>query len=853
MATSDATSPSHAFAGRLGTAATDLVRALRPVLFAAWLAFVVIAGRPNLGAGVHDATRQLYVLLAALFVAYAAYLALARKLPDSTPLGWCALGLVGAYTVATLASVDARISAEASLQVGACVIAFFVFHERGFFSTNTLVRSLVFLAGLAGVLSLVQVAIAYSEWAAALDSIRGLRASDLAPPPVLRRRGVLDHPNNLAMLLNLALPFALLLAVRPRLSGDRAFGLAVALIAGAALLFTQSRGAWLGTIATQPVFWLLLYLHTGRRLTSTDLRDWAGNHTRLLAAIAMIGLALIAVALFYAIAIQPAWLFRATLGPRLETLRAAFDIFLDHPLTGAGPGAFGVLNEAYGIERPEALTIVHNAYLQVLADAGLFGALAVLAGGVVVATSMLRAWRRGRADQRALVAACTAALLATLVHGLLDSPPAWNTVLLPFALAVAIAMRVAPPAAPARFRPTAAPARLVVLALIPLVLAGWLAFDSSHSRYDDSLRALQSGRLDVAATLAVAAAQDDPDFAVYQLHAGVSLVALQLESAQQGERSDLLADGITYLQRAAVLDPHSSLAFANLAIALQLNGDQADAADAARRALAESPSDATIARVSGSVLEQAGLPEEAIAAYATAVRLDPGLSQSPFWASTPERKAIRPAVLAASGVDACALGRFAALYGVYNEDLDALAAECSAAVRSSPTAANRSSLALILFAQGAVEESRHHAEAAVAANPPSPEAMIAAALVLGAGDLSEVRTHLYRAAQFADLDAAALLAYTYQAPGTPAPGALQLLPIPQSPDAMPVRVRDQLSRVAPSGADTPAEAMQAYREGRMYYTHVALREGPATLLIPGAWPQLVSPALLLGLDAQSSQ
>lgn len=816
------------------------------------MAFVVLLGRPNYEDNVYDATLRLQILLGAMFLAYLIFLAFVRELPGPTALDWCVAGLVVAYAMATLWSVNPRVSAESALPICACVISFYVFHERRLFATQLLVRAIVVVTSLAGLLTLLQMATQYASWAATVEAMRGFTLADLSPPPVLRSRGVLDHPNNLAMFLNIALPFAIILAFKPGAKWDRGLAL-LALTSGIlALFFTLSRGAWLGTLVSQPLFWLLVYLHTGRRLSVRGLLDWTRDHLRALctgAAVCALG---IGTGVLYVAAVQPPWLFRQTLGTRFETLSAAFEMFLDHPLSGAGPNTFGLIKHAYGIEQPYTLNIAHNAYVQVLVDVGLFGGVILLAAGAVLGSCLVRGWRSGRADDRLVVAACTAAIVATLVHGLSDSPPTWNTVLLPFALVLAIAMRYAPLHSIEGLRRFAVVPRLVVFLLIAGTLAGWLVTNRSHSQYDLSLRAWNQGQLVASASHAAEAAGHDPDFAVYQLHAGISLVALYLNEDEAANWPGALDDGIGFLRQAVELDPHGSLGFANLAVALQLQGDRVGAGEAARHALAVSLADPTIAVVAGSVFEAAGMRDDAIAAYARAVSIDPGVTQSPYWASTPQRQTMRAAVIEASGLDACTIGHFAALYGVFVDDLDPLAAACGAIVGAPGGEANRSSLALILFALGRVEEARIEGERALLAST-SPETLVMSAIVLAEGDLTRVRTYLFQASQYGGPDAAALLAYTYAQRDDPATHSLNLPALPQQFDEMPAIVSDRLHRVAPAGASSPLEVGQLNRMAKIYFSDIALREVPATVFIPGEWSELVSPAVILALQIQNSR
>ena len=61
-------------------------------------------------------------------LAYAAWLLVCRRLPGPTPLDW-ACGLIAAYALAMTTSVNPRVSLEASLLVGAGVVAFYAVHD----------------------------------------------------------------------------------------------------------------------------------------------------------------------------------------------------------------------------------------------------------------------------------------------------------------------------------------------------------------------------------------------------------------------------------------------------------------------------------------------------------------------------------------------------------------------------------------------------------------------------------------------------------------------------------------------------------------------------------------------------
>jgi tetratricopeptide (TPR) repeat protein len=518
-------------------------------------------------------------------------------------------------------------------------------------------------------------------------------------------------------------------------------------------------------------------------------------------------------------------------------------MFADHPLTGVGPQVYDVLNGAYGIENPQ-WTIAHNAYAQVLADIGLVGAAALLVGGWLMVRSMVRAWQIAAPQDRLILAACIAAIVATLVHGLSDSPPTWNVALLPFAMVLAIAMRFVPEPAVKPRGISRAPS-FVGLALIPLIVVGWSVMDGAHSHYDKSISASAAGDMQAAAQQAIEAVDGDPHSLVYKLQAGISLVALSQDERAAAIWPGALQQGIEYLRGAIEEDPHNGMAYANLGLALQMAGDNEGAAEAAHRALVETQKDATIAIVAGSIFEHAGMTDEAVFAYGAAMDVDPSLAQSPYWGTSGERQDLRSQALVASGLDACELGYEAGLYGVYVDDLPSLTSECRSIVDASGGQAKRPDLALMLFKQGKTDEAKAEANETLKSLGRTPVALVMSAIVLSDGNLTQARSDLFDAR--ARTDAAALLGYTFGA--SPASSPALDVSLPQRDEEMPRLVEKRLGAIVPSYADSVDEAMTSYQLGRFYYSHIALREAPQLKIILGEWAQVVSPNMLLAFDA----
>lgn len=110
---------------------------------------------------------------------------------------------------------------------------------------------------------------------------------------------------------------------------------------------------------------------------------------------------------------------------RVAYLRASWRMFLDHPLTGVGLGAFPTVYPAYGSSssRYERVEQVHNDYLQLLTDGGIVaGSILLLFVGWVVGLSFSARHRLVgmRRDDRAILIGALLVLPGIGVHSLFD-------------------------------------------------------------------------------------------------------------------------------------------------------------------------------------------------------------------------------------------------------------------------------------------------------------------------------------------------------------------------------------------------------------------------------------------------
>ena len=237
----------------------------------------------------------------------------------------------------------------------------------------------------------------------------GAVVTDAGPP---RLRGLFGSPNNLALILERALPvtvgLALAVASRPRL---RTAAWAAAAVLAAVLVLTFSRGAWIGALA-------------GLAFALYPVWRRAPRLSRIAAP--LIGVGLI-VAVVITTGDHLARLLRpsdAATAARPLLWDSAWRMLADNPVLGVGPDNF--LYHYPDYIRPEAwaepnISHAHNIALDTWLTLGIPGLVVLVAVLAVYARTWRAARRRSMGGSRALVYGLGGAMLATLVHGMVDS------------------------------------------------------------------------------------------------------------------------------------------------------------------------------------------------------------------------------------------------------------------------------------------------------------------------------------------------------------------------------------------------------------------------------------------------
>jgi tetratricopeptide (TPR) repeat protein/O-antigen ligase len=825
------------------------VRALGIALVGTCLGYYIVIGMPQISLSVFEPTVILHLVTAALILVYLGYLAVYRRLPGGTPIDWPLALLVGAYALATAASIDWRVSLESMLQVLMVVVVFYALSDIRILSARDVQRGLMLAGAAASFYALWVVGQDYADWLALARSVDGgFSLGDLVPPTVPRVHDVSDHPNMLAMTLVLIIPFYAVALYRSEAWWERVGG-GIGLVAAALAVFlTLSRGAWFGAVVSLLVtaggIAVLALPIRGGSLSPAAFLRWLRGHRTAVVLSAMALTVLVALGVLF-IASQwdarPQWLFRSSLSPRQDVLSAGFEMFGDHPLLGAGPNTYALLYPEYSGEFPIHAIHAHNAYLQAAIDLGLPGLGALLAIGGVLGWMLWRTVQGSNLSQRLTAVACGGALVGFLAHGLVDAPNTWKAPLIALAAVGAVivgtyregrgpdapaASSGQPQGKPPRRPPIhlrtvlrVAP-RLLVLVTMVVLLVGWARIDAAHFYYARGATRAAEGRFEDAISDASKAADMDPQFAIYQLQLGLTEARAYLAG---GSRA-LLDQAIQHLRRGVELEPRSAIGYVNLARALELAGQQEEARDAALEARRWAGIDEAVILAAGTVLENLGQTEDAVEAYAEAVSFNADLADSPFWDSSRFRQEHYSEIVSRSALalNPCKLGSMLAGSGdgaleAAGLNLDELADRCARQVALSPdNLAHRVGLGEIMLALGDLEAAEEHLRFVVQRQPDDGRARTALGRWYASqGDLEAARKEWLLASQLEDPEGVVLLGDSYL------------------PGEVPKEVVDQLRKALPAAAG----AVQHDIISVLYYRMKFGRASPVTILIPGDWQQ----------------
>jgi O-antigen ligase/tetratricopeptide (TPR) repeat protein len=622
-------------------------RAIGPVLAAAvtaaLLAAFALVSQPPYGADPIKDGWERQALIGVALLCWIVGLTLRRRLPRPSRLSAALLLYLAAMFAANFANPDWRLGIEPLLDILAAILIFDALTDPSGLSQTSL-RWALMLVPLA--LAALSLHVVWGRWQDWLTLIRAVpnSGSSLLPPTVPRVLGLGTNPNILAPVMTLPSPLFLAAIV----DGRRVVRIAGALALVAvqvAVFFTLSRAAWIGEIAGFGVAGagiLLAY----RALPLPSRRAVLAGCAIVATAMAVI------VVLSPSIHERPLWLFRPSLAARSDFRSAAIQIIRRHPLLGAGPGRFPLLYPETSNGDPAGAVHSHNILLQIGVEGGVLAIVAAATIGVAVAIALWRRWRTGDRRRRLLLACVSGSLTAFVVGGMADSLHLFPEILFVLAGLLALALRdegtaVTPQA---RRLPGGAEKRLnggaaLALSLSPLLLAVslgavWLHIDQAGMHYRRSISLASEEHWPDAAAEAARASAIDPHLALYHVQQGMTLAVAAQNSGSSVDRHA----AIQQFELALALEPRSGATRLDLAVLLNADGQSTAAAALLPSITQESPRDAMILLGVGVLAEGMQAPP-AIAAYAGALAENPRLADSPFWQSTPYRRAHFPEIV----------------------------------------------------------------------------------------------------------------------------------------------------------------------------------------------------------------
>lgn len=420
------------------------------------------------------------------------------------------------------------------------------------------------------------------------------------------------HPNNLAGMLELALPVIIALAVS--LARQKRWLGSIAAIAAASfmlfgLVLTGSRGAWLGLLLVGAAF---LNVWIAKQIK----RSGHGLFFVLGALVFLLCLFLVALlaGLPFEESVQRLYsLAQAKAGeiPRPELYRQVWELVQDYFFTGSGLGTFPMVYSTYALQlNVYVLPHAHNILLQIWMEQGLAGIFAFL---WLILAFYRWVWNH-HSGLGWLALGGLAATSVMLIHGLMDAALWYSDVTRPF-LFLPVALTIAgtniqePISRPQTSRIDAVPAKKFSGKSVP----GWLLVP---------LDPAPSVPLVIAclASLALVFTLKQP-VATWYANLG-SLAQTRTELGQYSfpdslveytRRQQDLTQAETYFHAALEIDPENVTANQRLGMIALARGEYGDALEFGNAALRADPNSPITWQVLGDAYLALGQPDQAYA------------------------------------------------------------------------------------------------------------------------------------------------------------------------------------------------------------------------------------------------
>ena len=408
---------------------------------------------------------------------------------------------------------------------------------------------------------------------------------------LLQPVSVIGNANALGSVLLVIVPLALRKTWRAQAGVHKAIWSLYSAIAIANLILTLSRGAWIGLIAALAMLLLLSLAHHGL-LSSASLLAWWVKRNKQVRQLAR-GFSFLVVFCLVgtlALLVNSFTLTERSANLRAEIWRSALRQFSDAPLTGNGLFTFGRSSGQHiSIPPAQSYAHAHNLPLNVAAEMGILGLLALGATIVLTVRRIRRVWRAKTGVHRKDWIFFIVPIVGLAVHHLFDYTAMMPAVALLGIISLVLALD------PTHSKPFVS-ARLSMFCAVGLMLlwmcllAVGLRYSEINRRYLSALRLATSSNLeeqgrDLAQRYRQALSTldeliaSDPTMPVYHYQSAI-LWGL-LAAAGDHNATDR---GIQAFEHFLALEPNHAISWANLSVLQWQSGDNGAAVHSMKQA-----------------------------------------------------------------------------------------------------------------------------------------------------------------------------------------------------------------------------------------------------------------------------
>ena len=378
--------------------------------------------------------------------------------------------------------------------------------------SDGVITGLLTASGIVLFMAALETSVVYSDWWKAVGT------RQILPPYPYRLISLARHSNAMMGLANLCAPLVFILFLAKKRTCTIFIGiLAGALYCCASIFFRHAVGGWMGTaawICALAFFWLWQQ-KANKTWKSANLKK------KTLIIVAGLGVLISAGIVIFMVCTaskQPYLHGAGIITSRGEIWKNALKIWLAHPAFGVGPGqfGFGYLRAVDGI--PPGLWILHahSFPVQILAEFGVAGVIALLA---LIVENIRWFWKRFdllEESRRWRAIAVMAGLAAWAVQMMVDDQTGVAVVMASLILMLACFVNM--PDMPLKRWPQVSNNFIVLPALMLAVAAGWGLW--ANIPMDKGIAALKSGECLAAAPLFSKSMNRDPNMSFYATQAG---------------------------------------------------------------------------------------------------------------------------------------------------------------------------------------------------------------------------------------------------------------------------------------------------------------------------------------------